>query len=115
MAELKTCGREGCAPIEQTRGDMRPGDYHDVIMANQKSRAGGIDEPEKYGVIEGSPEAETANPAHVVEMSDGIRGDVRICCKTCGCATGWNKADAPGMPGVGRDYVRKVWNERTLV
>lgn len=109
---LKTCENAQCAPIEQTRGDMGPGDYHDVI-ANNHMRAqmiGGVQDPQLYGVPQGSPEAETANPGHVVEMSEDGKTDFRICCKTCGKATPWNKADAPGMPGVGKIFTRNLWD-----
>lgn len=82
MAELKTCGKDGCNPVEQVRGEMGPGDY--------------FGQPEDYHTQ--------------VEMHDDIRNDFRICCKKCGKATGWNHKDLPNMPGAGADYVRKVWN-----
>lgn len=107
---LKTCGRADCAPVEQTRGDMRPGDYHDIIAANSPERWGGIKEPHKYGVVQGSPEAAAADAAHIVEMNDADRDDYRICCKFCGKATPWNKCDAPGMPGVGKMFTQNRWN-----
>lgn len=109
---LKTCGRQYCAPVEQVRGQMRPGDYYDVIAANDRPRYGGIEIPELYGVPAGSPESETARPEHIVEMDPSSAGDFRICCKTCGRATGWNRADAPGMPGAGADWVRKQWDKQ---
>lgn len=81
--ELKTCGKDGCNPVEQVRGAMGPGDY--------------FGQSEDYHTQ--------------VEMHDGIRDDFRICCMKCGKATGWNQKDLPNMPGAGADYVRKVWND----
>jgi hypothetical protein len=107
---LKRCSRPDCDPREQVRGDMRAGDYYDVIAANCMGRWGGVPEPHLYGVPEGSPEAATAKACHIVEASPDAASDFRICCKACGKATGWNRSDAPGMPGVGRDWSRKLWN-----
>lgn len=81
---LNKCARPGCNPVEQIRGQMGPGDY-----------PGQADD---YYTR--------------VEMDDDIRNDVRVCCKTCGVTGGWCKADAPGMPGAGADYMRKLWNEK---
>ncbi len=83
---LNKCKDEKCDPVEQVRDKMGPGDYTNM------------DE----------------NYFEHVEMDDSIRDDVRICCKTCGIASGWCKADAPGMPGAGRDYMVKLWNEAHL-
>lgn len=109
---LKTCGTAKCCPVEQVRSEMAPGDYHDVIAANPPGaeRWGGVPDSAKYGIPQGSPEAEAANQAHVVEADPANASDVRICCRTCGKATGWNKADAPGMPGVGLMFTRNLWN-----
>lgn len=112
---LKTCGKQSCQPTEQIRGAMGPGDYFDVIVNNRIPVPGAIPEPEKYGVpIRTAQDVGDHDPAHCVEMDDANRDDFRICCKTCGRATPWNKSDAPGMPGVGQDWSRKLWNERVL-
>lgn len=108
---LKTCANPGCEPLEQTRGEMKPGDYHDIIIANRGNPWSDIKEPEKYGVLAGTPEAVLPeNNGYVVEISDDGRADFRICCKVCGRATPWNKSDAPGMPGIGKVFTRNLWN-----
>jgi hypothetical protein len=100
---LKTCGKEACNPVEQVRGKMGPGDYADVIIAHRYVPP--WDTTTKIN-------AETAQDLHLhVEVDESGKDDFRICCLTCGKATGWNKSDAPGMPGVGRDFTRKRWNE----
>jgi hypothetical protein len=83
MADLNKCKDENCAPVVQVRGKMGAGDYPSY--------------PDDY--------------YERVEMEDAIRGDVRVCCKVCGSASGWTKPDAPGMPGAGTDYMVKRWNE----
>lgn len=115
MAEaLKHCSRSDCEPLEQVRGDMRPGAYYDLIESNRIPRVGYIEDAHLYGVIQGAPDAEKANPIHIIEAPDpDTLSDFRICCKTCGKATGWQRSDAPGMPGAGRDFTRKKWNEST--
>lgn len=100
---LKTCGNSECNPVEQTRGDMGEGDYVDVIKAH-----------EFVGPGPGSNvHRDTAVRLHeMAEMHDGIRNDFRICCLTCGKATGWNQRDLPNMPEAGADYVRKQWDKK---
>jgi hypothetical protein len=51
----------------------------------------------------------------VHEVHDDNRNDFRVACSKCDNATGWNKPDAPGMPGVGADFSRKLWNDRNPV
>lgn len=106
---LKTCGKTGCNPIEQIRGNMKAGDYHDVIASHAKSDS--MSDPHLYGTPQGSDEASTARAEHLVEMPEDGRNDFRIVCKTCGRVTPWNKSDAPGMPGVGKTFTRDRWNE----
>jgi hypothetical protein len=123
---LKPCGKGGCAPVEQLRGDMRPGDYYDVIASNPfgepfpvhlAKMLGGVPEPEKYGLPvrdHGDIEVLTSQgyaDYHMVEVHENNSRDFRICCKTCGKATGWTQRDVPGMPGAGADFSRKTWNE----
>lgn len=104
-----TC--DGCEPVEQIRGEMGPGDYYDVI-ANNKGATGSVPEPEKYGYpIYDNEIPDGINPAHCVEMHDGIKDSFRICCKKCGRASPWGAKDFPGMPGAGADWTRKKWNE----
>lgn len=108
---LKTCGKPNCNPIEQTRGKMKGGDFHDVTAAHSQ-RGGAIPDPHLYGVPANSPEAEDANVEHIVEAPEDGKTDVRIVCTACGKATGWAKADAAGMPGVGKMHSEKVWNKK---
>lgn len=104
-----------CQPVEQIRGEMRPGDYYDVI-ANNGRRPGSVEDPEQYGIpvyanAQGHFDCGENNPALCVEIHDNNRNDFRICCKVCGRATPWGAQDIPGMPGAGADWTRKRWNE----
>lgn len=108
---LKKCSNPDCDPREQIRGEMKAGDYYDVIAANRIERAGGVPEPHKYGVPVTGNGCGDNNPAHCVEMDPSGKDDFRICCKTCGKTTPWGYQDFPSMPGAGADYTRKKWNE----
>lgn len=110
---LKTCGKQHCQPLEQVRGNMGPGDYHDVIAANRVLMQGGVPEPEKYGypVYPGQEIPADRHSKHCVEMDESTKDDFRICCATCGKATRWGASDIPGMPGAGADWTRKFWND----
>lgn len=110
---LKPCGKPDCCPLEQIRGAMGAGDYHDVTISNRHGRAGYIEEPEKYGtpIRDGEAVPEDVRPEHCVEIHDGNKDDFRICCKTCGKASPWGAQDIPGMPGAGADWTRKKWND----
>lgn len=109
---LKTCGKDGCCPVEQIRGEMRPGDYFDVIANNRIGVPGALPEPEKYGIpISEGDDCGDNRPEHCVEMNDAIKDSFRICCKMCGKATPWGAQDIPGMPGAGADWTRKKWND----
>jgi hypothetical protein len=84
-------------PVEQTRGEMGPGDYFDVI--------------ENRRIILALPEEVIDNIHNWVDLDDTNRTDFRIICRKCHLTTGWMKADAPGYPGVLRDSNRKLWDE----
>lgn len=100
--QLNTCGAEGCNPVEQTRGRMGPGDYADVI----KSHRHVTPNPSNSLV-----DMVSSHDLHlIVERDESSQDDVRICCMTCGRVTGWQRRDAPGMPGVGVDFTRQQWN-----
>lgn len=99
-------------PVEQIRGEMKPGDYFDVINNNKNGRSGSVYEPEKYGIPIWNEIPEGTNPVHCVEMNDSIKDNFRICCRKCGRSTPWGAQDIPGMPGAGADWTRKQWNER---
>lgn len=107
---MKTCGKTNCEPVEQIRGEMGPGDYHDIIAAHSKARSGAMMEPEKYGAVAGPEWKDGQDDGHHVEIDDSNRNDYRIVCKTCGKATPWNKQDAPNMPGVGKLFTQKLWD-----
>lgn len=94
---VQKCGREGCDPSEQVRGRMGAGDYADVLKSNAVPVPGAVpaDDLQRYHEL--------------VELDDANRDDVRICCLQCGKATGWQKPDAPGMPGIGVEFTRKTW------
>lgn len=110
---LNTCAKDGCCPVEQTRGEMGPGDYFDVIANNKPGFPGGVPEPEKYGhpLRYGEAIPEGVRAEHCVEADDSMNENFRVCCKTCGKATPWGTQDIPGMPGAGADWMRKHWNE----
>lgn len=93
MAELNSCSQCKSPAVEQVRGKMGPGDYKEVQMPDKKGHM--VDDLDFY---------------KKVAMHDGIRDDIRISCTKCDNATGWAHPDAPGMPGVGLDFSRKLWN-----
>ena len=85
-------------PVQQVRGEMGKGDYFDVIEADkQEAFVSRLKDPQNYHTQ--------------VELHDDNRSDIRIICRKCHRTTGWNKADAPGMPGVGVDFVKRRWAE----
>lgn len=94
MVALNPCGQCNSPAVAQVRGEMGPGDYKDVFTTNKK----------------GHP-APDLDFYMKVEINDVIRNDVRISCSQCDNATGWHKADAPGMPGVGLTFIRDLWNK----
>lgn len=101
--QLKKCAKKDCKPVEQTRGDMGRGDYADVI----KSHRHVTPSPSQSSV-----DMKSSHDLHLlVEMEEDNKSDYRICCLTCGKATGWQRRDAPGMPGVGVEFTQKKWNE----
>lgn len=112
---LKTCGKTGCNPVEQVRGAMGAGDYHDVVAAHQnRGGMGGISDPSKYGAPANPDKwADGDDDGHHAEVNDSNRDDYRIVCTTCGKATGWNKQNVEGMPGVGKTFTQTLWNEKT--
>lgn len=83
-------------PVEQIRGEMGAGDYFDVLTRNLD--AAKIDRvPDDYHDF--------------VDLHNDNCNDFRIICRKCFLTTGWGKADVPGMPGVGIDFLRKRWRE----
>jgi hypothetical protein len=102
MSELKTCGKEGCRPVMQVRGEMGHGDYVDVIKAHEhvmpNPALSRVDMHSSYDLHE------------IIEMEEDSKSDIRICCYKCGKVTGWQRRDAPGMPEVGIFFTQKTWN-----
>lgn len=82
--------------VEQVRGEMGEGDYFDAVTNS-------LDEPKLARLPQ--------DYHNYVELDDSNRTDFRIVCRKCFLSTGWMKADAPGMPGVGKDFARKKWDE----
>jgi hypothetical protein len=94
MADLNPCAKCQSPAIEQVRGKMGPGDYKQVQKVNEKGHF--VDDLDHY---------------KKVRLDDDIRDDIRVSCTKCDNATGWNKPDAPGMPGVGATFTRDLWNK----
>lgn len=116
--DLKTCGKPGCAPVEQTRGQMGNGDYALYVGSWRMTGDVPADLLKSLHALQlgptGNAEADAAGHERYhefVELNDDNRNDIRIFCKACGKASGWNKRDVPGMPGVGSDFIRKRWND----
>ena len=108
---LLKCGNDGCDPVEQIRGEMKPEHYHDIRLRGYPRDA---EKPEElFDGLEG----ERGPGAQGVPTTN--RTDFRICCPKCGAATGWGKRDLPRHPGipaemtegVGAEAVRKKWND----
>lgn len=88
---LSKCGKEGCNPVEQTRGQMKPEDHHmqfNRFLAAEKFAQA----VEEHGIF-----LETKNfrrDAHEVEDAGSQNdSDFRISCSKCGKATGWDRRD----------------------
>lgn len=94
MSELKPCRLCGADAVSQVRGEMGPGDYKEMQKQNEKGRW--VPDPDFY---------------KVVHLDESNKSDIRISCSVCDNATPWNKADAPGLPGVGVEFIRKQWND----
>lgn len=94
MSELNNCRICGHEAVLQTRHEMKP-EHH----KQQKQDASGrwVDDTE-----------------YEHELHEGNRDDIRVACSHCPNATGWNKRDQPGMPGVGIGFMKNHWNERNL-
>jgi len=100
--QLKKCAKKDCKPVEQTRGNMGHGDYVDVIKSHQHVTRGPSSDVDM----------DSSHDLHLlVDKEEDNKSDCRICCMTCGKVTGWQRRDAPGMPGVGIEFTRKKWNE----
>lgn len=98
MTDLTKCC-EACQPELQTRSLMGEGDYFGVISDGSYSSA----EPP------GSP----AIDHHLfVQVSDNNKNDVRVACRKCAMQTGWFVADGPNMPGIGKEYIARIWSEK---
>lgn len=91
---LNPCGQCKAPALEQVRGAMGRGDYKEIQMVNGKGHY--VDDPDHY---------------KRVRMDDDVRDDIRVSCTKCDNATGWNKRDVPGMPGVGLTFSRDLWNK----
>lgn len=98
MADLTKCC-DDCQPELQTRGLMGEGDYFGVISDGSFTSA----EPP------GSP----AHDHHLfVQVSDNNKADVRVACRKCAMQTGWFVPDGPNMPGIGKEYIARLWSDQ---
>jgi hypothetical protein len=95
---LNPCIQCKSPAVEQVRGKMGPGDYKEVQKINAKGHY--VDDMDFY---------------KSVYLDHTIDKDIRISCSKCDNATGWTQPDVPGMPGVGLDFSRKLWNERNPI
>jgi len=84
------CGSEA---VLQTRHEMKPSDH-----MQQK--------------FDGALGRWVDDHTYEHELHEGNRDDIRVACTKCQNATGWNKRDQPGMPGVGINFMKNHWNER---
>jgi len=118
--ELSKCGKEGCNPVEQTRGAMKPEDHH----MQHARHAAAKELRDTHGI--GLPVEDFRKDAHEVEVPAAEHAsDFRISCSKCGKATGWDRRDTEEFknhgPGDNRrhcvtrdgnmDAVRARWNE----
>lgn len=117
---LKKCSKEGCNPVEQTRGNMKPEDHHQQFKRHDAAVAF----MEEHGVS--MPVQKFHADAHDVEdMGSEHASDIRISCSKCGKATGWDRKDTEefkrhadadhrrvtiAVDG-NKDAVRARWNE----
>ena len=88
MSDLAKCKREGCGPVQQSRGLMKPEDHH-----MQFGRYGAVKEiRETHGIYTLDLE-EYRRDAFETENEAEFADDVRISCAKCGKATGWIRRD----------------------
>jgi hypothetical protein len=92
---VKRCADPSCDPVEQFRGKMLADDFFDV-MENDGAAAQSNRVPKSYH--------------EHVEIDDSNASDVRIICRKCHRTTGWNRGDAPNMPGAGVLWLPLKWN-----
>jgi hypothetical protein len=83
--DLNKCGRDGCSPVFQTRGEMKPEDHHEQF----RRIAAAQDFMDEYGVL--LPVKSMHEDAHNVEQIAEHATDVRVSCSKCGKATGWDR------------------------
>lgn len=99
MTDLVKC----CAksePVLQERGKMARGDYFGVKMPN------GEHDHDHHLKVEITHDVKQPDG----RVEPGNATNVRVICKHCHMATGWNHRDMPNMPFAGQDFVVKQWN-----
>ena len=119
MVTLNTCGKEGCNPVEQMRGEMRPEDHHSQFNLYDAAKKF----TEEHGVA--LPLKAFYDDVYEVEdMGPENSSDIRISCSKCGKSIGWGRSDieefkkhAPGdtrrhvvTRDGNKDNVRSIWN-----
>lgn len=83
--DLNKCGKDGCNPVFQTRGEMKPEDYHELYRRIDAAQAF-MDE---FGI--GLPIRQFHDDAYNTEKVAEHATDVRVSCAKCGKATGWDR------------------------
>jgi hypothetical protein len=102
--DIEKCGREGCNPVLQTRGEMKPEDHH--MQFNRYEAAGEF--MAEHGVA--LPLKEFREDAFEVEnLGAEHNSDIRISCSKCGQAIGWARRDIEEFHRHGdADYRRRI-------
>lgn len=97
------CGKDGCNPVFQTRGDMKPEDHHEQfkrVEAAQKFQ-------DEYGML--MPVQQFHQDVHNVEKVAEHATDVRVSCSKCGKATGWDRRGIEEFEKVAEgNYKRRI-------
>ena len=87
MSDLEKCGRDGCNPVQQSRGQMRPEDYH-MLFARYHAVTEMFD---KYGIY--LDVRKFYEDVFNIENDPNSADDVRVSCSKCGKATPWMRRD----------------------
>ena len=88
MSDLSTCKRDGCDPIQQSRGQMKPEDHHMQFLRY----VAGKKFSEDHGVLLALNEWKE-DVYGVEDLGPENANDVRVSCAKCGKATGWMRRD----------------------
>lgn len=120
MSDLNKCKRDGCNPVQQSRGQMKPEDHHAQFMRWRVIS----DLVKEHGVL--MDVGKFYADAHEVENDAENAQDMRVSCSKCGKATGWMRRDIEEYRRHGDgdyrryitvrdgnlDLVKQRWNEK---